>query len=94
MCIRDSVEALEYGADIVITGRVADPSLTLGPLVYEFGWKMDDYKRLGKGTLAGHLLECAGQVTGGYFADPGIKDVPKLWDLGLSLIHICAPLVR
>lgn len=86
--IQGIVEALEHGADIVITGRVADPSLTLGPLVYEFGWKMDDYKRLGKGTLAGHLLECAGQVTGGYFADPGIKDVPKLWDLGFPIAEI------
>lgn len=86
--IQGIVEALEHGADIVITGRVADPSLTLGPLVYEFGWKMDDYKRLGKGTLAGHLLECAGQVTGGYFADPGIKDVPELWNLGFPIAEI------
>lgn len=82
------VEALKNGADIVITGRVSDPSLTLGPLVYEFGWSMDDYEKLGKGTWIGHLLECAGQVTGGYFADPGYKDVPELWNLGFPIIEV------
>lgn len=82
------VSALAQEADIVITGRVADPSLTLGPLVHEFGWAMDDYTRLGRGTWAGHLLECAGQVTGGYFADPGYKDVPELWNLGFPLIEV------
>ena len=63
--IQGIVEALHNNADIIITGRVADPSLALGPLVYEFGWTMDDYDKLGKGTWVGHLLECAGQVTGG-----------------------------
>ena len=58
------IEALKNGADIVITGRVADPSLTLAPLIFEFGWDKENYELLGKGTLAGHLLECAGQVTG------------------------------
>lgn len=82
------VEALKNGADIVITGRVSDPSLALGPLVYEFGWSMDDYDKLGKGTWVGHLLECAGQVTGGYFADPGYKDVPELWNLGFPIIEV------
>lgn len=82
------VEALGQGADLVITGRVADPALVLGPLVYEFGWDWQDYSRLGKGTLAGHLLECAGQVTGGYFCDPGWKDVPDLWDLGFPIAEI------
>lgn len=81
------VEALRGGADIVITGRVADPSLTLGPLVYEFGWSMADYVMLGKGTIAGHLLECAGQVTGGYFCDPGVKDVEDLWNLGFPIVE-------
>lgn len=82
------VKALKNGADIVITGRVADPSLVLAPLIYEFGWKYDDYEMLGKGTLAGHLLECAGQVTGGYYADPGYKDVPDLWNLGFPIGEI------
>jgi hypothetical protein len=82
------IEALEGGADIVITGRVADPSLTLAPLMFEFGWSTENYELLGKGTLAGHLLECAGQVTGGYFADPGFKDVPELWNLGFPIAEI------
>jgi len=82
------VEALKNGADIIITGRVSDPSLALGPLVYEFGWDMHDYDKLGKGTWVGHLLECAGQVTGGYYADPGYKEVPDLWNLGFPIIEV------
>jgi len=70
------VEALHNGAQVVVTGRVADPSLTLAPLMHAFGWAEDDWPRLGQGTMAGHLLECGAQVTGGYFADPGFKDVP------------------
>lgn len=79
------VEALAQGADVVITGRVADPALVLGPLMHEFGWSEDDWARLGRGTLAGHLLECAGQITGGYFADPGKKDVADLARLGFPI---------
>jgi hypothetical protein len=77
--------ALAQGADVVITGRAADPSLFLGPLVAEFGWAMDDWPMLGKGVLAGHLLECAGQVTGGYFADPPYKPVADLARLGFPI---------
>lgn len=80
--------ALAAGADIVVTGRTADPALFLGPLVHEFGWADDDWQKLGQGTLAGHLLECAGQVTGGYFADPGRKDVPNLHLLGFPIGEI------
>ncbi|HSI16618.1 MAG TPA: acyclic terpene utilization AtuA family protein, partial [Sphingomonas sp.] len=58
------VAALAGGADVVITGRVGDPALFLGPLIHEFGWAMDDWDLLGRGTLVGHLLECAGQITG------------------------------
>ncbi|RJF91833.1 acyclic terpene utilization AtuA family protein [Noviherbaspirillum saxi] len=79
------VEALAQGADIVITGRAADPSLVIAPLIHEFGWAMDDWHRLGQGTLVGHLLECAGQITGGYFADPGYKDVAGLARLGFPI---------
>ncbi|MFO1115433.1 MAG: acyclic terpene utilization AtuA family protein [Beijerinckiaceae bacterium] len=78
-------EALEAGADIVITGRVSDPALFLGPLIHEFGWRADDWEKLGRGVLAGHLLECAGQITGGYFADPGFKDVGDLARLGFPI---------
>lgn len=77
--------ALADGADIVITGRAADPSLFVGPLAHEFGWSFDDWHRLGQATLVGHLLECAGQVTGGYFADPGFKDVAGLARLGFPI---------
>ncbi len=82
------VAALRDGADIVITGRVADPALFLAPLVYEFGWSLDDYDILGRGTVVGHLLECAGQITGGYFADPGYKDVAGLARLGFPLAEV------
>jgi hypothetical protein len=82
---RSIADALAAGADVVITGRAADPALFLGPLVHEFGWAMDDWDLLGRGTVVGHLLECAGQITGGYFADPGIKDVPGLARLGFPI---------
>lgn len=82
------VEALRGGADVVITGRVADPALFLAPMIYEFGWSMDDWTRLGKGTVVGHLLECAGQVTGGYFAHPGRKDVRDLARLGFPIAEV------
>jgi len=82
------VEALAGGADVVITGRVSDPALFLAPLVHEFDWRMDDYDRLGKGIAVGHLLECAAQVTGGYFADPGYKDVPDLARVGFPIAEV------
>jgi hypothetical protein len=82
------VEALAGGADVVIMGRAADPAMFLAPLVHEFGWSMDDWTRLGRGTVVGHLLECAGQITGGYFADPGFKDVPDLARLGFPLAEV------
>lgn len=79
---------MKNGADIVIGGRIADPSLYLGPIMYEFGWQNDHYDLIGKGILAGHLLECASQVTGGYFADPGYKDIPELWNIGFPIAEI------
>jgi hypothetical protein len=82
------VDALAAGAQVVITGRAADPALVLGPLIHEFGWAMDDWVRLGRGTVVGHLLECAGQITGGYFADPGQKDVSGLARLGFPLAEV------
>ncbi|NUG32764.1 acyclic terpene utilization AtuA family protein, partial [Acinetobacter baumannii] len=82
------LEALGQDADIIITGRVADPSLFLAPLIHEFHWSNTDWDKLGKGTLIGHLLECAGQVTGGYFADPGVKDVPNLDRLGFPIAEV------
>jgi hypothetical protein len=84
------VRALAEGADIILTGRVADPSLFLAPMIYEFGWPADGWQLLGQGTVVGHLLECAGQVSGGYFADPGLKDVPDLADLGFPFADVDA----
>lgn len=80
--------ALEKGADVVITGRVTDPAIFMAPLIYEFGWKLDDWDKLGKGTMVGHLLECGGQVTGGYFAEPGKKDVPGVGHLGFPIAEV------
>jgi hypothetical protein len=82
--------ALEAGADVVITGRVADPSLFLAPLRHAFGWAADDWPALGAGTLVGHLMECAAQITGGYFADPGFKDVPNLAYVGFPIAEVAA----
>ncbi|WP_238907197.1 acyclic terpene utilization AtuA family protein [Clostridium sp. YIM B02506] len=86
--VKGIIEALENNADIIITGRVADPALVLAPLIYEFGWKEDEYDKLAKGIVAGHLLECGAQVCGGYYADPGYKDVPDLWNIGFPIADI------
>lgn len=85
---RQITQALAEGADIVITGRVADPALAVGPLMYEFRKSYDggDEDFLGKATVAGHLLECGAQVSGGYFADPGVKDVEELWNVGFPIL--------
>ena len=83
-------DALRQGADIVVTGRVADPALTLGPAVAHHGWAWDDWHRLAGATMAGHLLECGAQVCGGYYADPGFKDVPDLARVGYPIAEIDA----
>jgi hypothetical protein len=80
--------ALASGAGVVVTGRVSDPALFLAPLMHAFGWRADDWPRLGQGTLVGHLLECAAQVSGGYIADPGRFDVPDLHDVGFPLAEV------
>ena len=80
--------ALAAGADVVITGRAADPALFMAPLIHSFGWSFVDWDMLGRGVVAGHLLECAGQVTGGYFADPGYKDVEGLARLGFPIAEV------
>lgn len=83
-------DALATDAEVVMTGRVADPSLFVGAMMHGLGWDYDDYERLASGTVAGHLLECAGQVTGGYFADPGKKDVADLARLGFPFADVTA----
>ena len=83
-------DALLAGAEIVVCGRVADPSLTVGPALAHFGWARNDWDRLARVTMAGHLLECGTQVTGGYYADPGYKDIPGLANLGYPIAEIDA----
>jgi Acyclic terpene utilisation family protein AtuA len=82
--------ALQSGADIVITGRVADPSLFVAPMAHELDWQLDDFERLARGTSVGHLLECGGQLCGGYYAEPGRKDVPDMAHLGFPYADIDA----
>jgi len=82
--------ALRSGADVVITGRVADPALFLAPLMHHFGWQPDDWQRMGQGICVGHLLECAAQVSGGYIADPGQVDIPGLATVGFPLAEVNA----
>ena len=79
------VEALRQDADVVITGRMGDSALFLAPLMYEFGWEEDDWDLLAGGMMIGHLMECAGQVTGGYFASPPHKTVLDLHRLGFPI---------
>jgi Acyclic terpene utilisation family protein AtuA len=81
-------EAVRSGADIVLTSRVTDASLVLGPLIAEFGWSAEDWTHLAYGQTMGHLLECGPQVSGGYFADPGYKDVPDLANVGYPIAEI------
>jgi len=80
--------ALVAGADVVVCGRVADPSLTVGPALWHFGWNAQDWDRIAGATMAGHLLECGAQVTGGYYADPGFKDVENLAFVGFPIAEI------
>lgn len=82
------VEALKAGARIVVTGRVADPSIFMAPMMFEFGWDPLDHERLGAGNGIGHLLECGAQVTGGYFSDPGFKDVPEPWNFAFPIAEV------
>ena len=81
------VEALDTGADIVLTGRCTDPGLTLAPLIHEFKWAADDWDRLAAGTIAGHILECGAQSTGGNFTR--WWEVPDLWNVGYPIAE-CA----
>jgi len=81
------VEALSRGADVVVTGRVADSALFLAPLVHALGWAWDDWDRLAAGTVVGHLLECSGQACGGNFSGDWAS-VPEPWHLGYPLAEV------
>jgi hypothetical protein len=80
------VEALRQGANVVITGRVTDTGLTLGPLVHEFGWQPDDWDRMAAGTIAGHILECGAQSSGGNLLRDWRK-VKRLDDVGFPIVE-------
>jgi hypothetical protein len=82
------VDALRRGAGIVVSGRVADPSIFMAPMMYEFGWDPLDHGKLGPGNAIGHVMECGAQVTGGYFPDPGFKDVPQPWNLAFPIAEV------
>lgn len=82
---RPVVEALNQGADIVITGRVTDTGLTLAPMVHEFEWDFNDFHLMASGTVAGHIIECGGQVTGGNFTD--WHTVNEIEDIGFPIIE-------
>lgn len=82
--------ALRAGAQVVVTGRVADPALVVGPALAYFGWEATAWDKLAGATMAGHLLECGAQVTGGYFADPGFKEVPDLHVVGYPIAELTA----
>lgn len=82
------VEALKAGAHIVIGGRISDSALFLAPIMYEYNIAADDWNLIARGVVVGHLLECSTQITGGYFADPGFKDVPGIGNLGFPIAEV------
>ena len=86
--VRPLVEALDQGADIVVSGRAGDSTQYLAPMIHKFNWNYDDWNRLAKGLGIGHLMECAAQITGGYFADPPYKTVPDLHQIGFPIALI------
>ena len=81
-------QAYADGADVIITGRVTDSALAAGPLRTALGWAADEWNAIASGVLVGHLLECGGQATGGYFAEPGWKEVPGLDDIGFPIAEV------
>lgn len=81
-------DALATGAPVVMTGRVSDPSLFLACMLHGLGWSYNDYARLAVGTIAGHLMECAAQLTGGCFADPGRKEVADMARIGFPFADV------
>lgn len=82
---RAIVEALEKGADVIITGRVTDTGLTLAPMIYEFGWDYNDFDKMSVGTIAGHILECGAQASGGNFTD--WEKVEDFTNIGFPIVE-------
>lgn len=84
------IHGLEEGADIVIAGRCSDAALFVAPLAHHFGWSLDDLEATAHASLVGHLLECAGQLTGGYFADTARKQVRDPWNIGFPMADVAS----
>jgi Acyclic terpene utilisation family protein AtuA len=82
------IEALGTGAQIVLNPRAGDSEQFVAPMIHELGWKLDDWDKIGRGLGIGHLLECGAQITGGYFADPGLKEVPDMHRLGFPIAEV------
>ena len=85
-----SVQVRGAVARHVYSGRGGDCSLFLAPMIHEFGWALDDWDRLGQGQVCADMVECGANVSGGFFADPGYKDVPDLGNLGYPFLEIAA----
>jgi len=83
---RPVVEALEQGAQVIVTGRVTDTGISLAPMIYEFGWKWDDWDKLAAGVVGGHINECGAQASGGNFFQ-GWKDVPNMERIGFPIVE-------
>jgi len=79
-------EALKQGAQIVVTGRCTDTGLTLGPMIHEFGWSLDDWDKIAAGTIAGHIIECGAQTTGGN-CQVDWQTIPDFWDIGYPIVE-------
>ncbi len=88
LSVQPIVDALKAGAQVVVTGRTGDPCLALAPLIHHFGWAYDDWGNIAVGSTAGHLLECGSQVTGGYYYDPGFKDIPDPANIGFPIAEV------
>ncbi|MEQ1831486.1 MAG: acyclic terpene utilization AtuA family protein [Candidatus Eisenbacteria bacterium] len=82
------VEALKTGAQIVVTGRCTDTGITLAPMIHEFGWAPDDWDRLAAGIVAGHIIECGAQSTGGNYTD--WREIPRFADIGYPIVEVSA----
>lgn len=82
---RPIAEALATGADIVVTGRVTDTGLCLAPMIHEFGWDFDDFNKMAAGTIAGHILECGAQSSGGNFTD--WRAIERFHDIGFPIVE-------
>jgi len=81
-------DALDRGAQIVVTGRCTDTGLTLGPMIHAFKWALDDWDKVAAGTVAGHIIECGAQATGGN-SQVDWQSIPDFWDIGYPIVEAC-----